>query len=441
MKLRDYQIEFINNTKYLFKQGYTRVLSVLPCGGGKTLSFAVMCNLHISKNKNNYVWFLVHRKELIDQAIATFMLNNIPLDNVLIAMVQTVSRHLDDYKQPTMIIFDEAHHCASKTWTRIIDKYNNVPIIGLTATPCRLDGRPLGDVFQAMTVGITAKELIKLGYLCEYDYYAPKINLQDAEWEIKGSDYDMQSVEESFNKSQIYGDVLKYINNNKKIIIYSPTIKFSKELCSMIPGAIHFDGDTPKQERDEIIRKFREGTIRILSNVNLIGEGFDCPDCDCVILLRPTMSTSLYIQQSMRCLRPAEGKRAIIYDLVGNVFRHGLPDEDRQWSLSKKMRQHKNTDTLNIRECKNCFRVYGGSNKICPYCGFDNGKTKKEIEIEQKAKLERITELKKKQERIEVGICKDFASLVALAKKRNYRNPAYWANTILYARNKKIKKI
>jgi len=436
VKLRDYQTESINNTRDLFRKGNKRVLTVLPCGAGKTVEFAYMCSRH-----QGYVWFLVHRKELVDQAKQTFIDNNISLDNVLIAMVQTVTRHIEDYKKPTMIIFDEAHHSTSKTWTRIIDAFPNVPIIGLTATPCRLDGKPLGDIYQAMTIGISARELIELGYLCKYDYYAPRINLEEANWEIKGSDYDMESVERSFDKTSIYGDVLKYIDNDKKTIIYSPTIAFSKKLVAGIPGAVHFDGETPEAERDEIIRKFRSGEIRVLSNVNLIGEGFDVPDCDCCILLRPTMSTALYIQQSMRCMRPRPGKRAVIYDLVGNVFRHGLPDEDREWSLSRKIKPHKNTDTLSIRECKNCFRVYSGNNRICPYCGFDNGKTRKQLEIEQQAELQRITELKKKQERMEVGMCKDFQSLLALGKRRGYKNPAFWANTILRARYQKLKKL
>lgn len=436
MKLRKYQEESIEATRDLFRKHNKRVLTVLPCGAGKTVEFAYMCNNH-----KGYVWFLVHRKELITQARDTFINNNISLDNVMINMVQTVTRHIDDYKKPTMIIFDEAHHSTSKTWTRIIDAFPDVPIIGLTATPARLDGRPLGDIYQAMTIGISARKLIELGYLSEYDYYAPRINLEDAKWEIKGSDYDMQSVESSFDKSHIYGDVLKYIKPERKTIIYCPTIKFSKALCENIPGAVHFDGDTPDDERKQIVEDFRTGKIRVLSNVNLIGEGFDCPDCDCVILLRPTMSVSLYIQQSMRCLRPAPNKRAIIYDLVGNVFRHGLPDDDREWSLTKKLKRQNNVDSLPIRECSHCFRVYPGHQRICPYCGFDNGKTKKEIEIEQQAELERITELKKKQERMEVGMCKDFQSLVALGKRRGYKNPTYWANTILQARYNKIRKL
>lgn len=409
---------------------------MLPCGAGKTVEFAYMCSRH-----KGYVWFLVHRRELVDQARDTFVNNNISLDNVLIAMVQTATRHIDDYKKPTMIIFDEAHHSTSRTWTRIIEAFPDVPIVGLTATPCRLDGKPLGDIYQAMTVGISTRELIEQGYLSKYDYYAPKINLEDANWEIKGSDYDMRSVESSFDKAAIYGNVLKYVDPNRKTIVYCPTIKFSKQLQANIPNSVHFDSDTPKEERKRIVEDFKSGKIRCLLNVDLIGEGFDCPDCDTVILLRPTMSTALYIQQSMRCLRPAPNKRAIIYDLVGNVFRHGLPDDDRNWSLTKRIRHYKNKDELKIRECKNCFRVYKGNNRICPYCAFDNGKTKKEIEMEEKAELERITELKKKEERMEVGRCRTFEELFWLAVKRKYKNPIYWANTILRSRNNKIKKI
>ena len=336
-----------------------------------------------------------------------------------------------------MIIFDEAHHSTSTTWTRIIDAFPDVYIIGLTATPARLDGRQLGDIYQAMTVGISAKELIAKGYLCQYDYYAPKINLEDASYKIKGSDYDMLSVEEEFNKKAIYGDVLKYIDKSRKTIIYCPTINYSKQLVSHIGDiAKHFDGDTPHNERDDIIRKFKNGEIRVLSNVNLIGEGFDCPDCDTVILLRPTMSITLYIQQSMRCLRPAEHKRAIIYDLVGNVFRHGLPDDDREWSLTKSIKQHKHTDIILIRECKNCMRVYSGVQRICPYCGFDNGKTLKEIETETKVELQRIEQLEKKERKAEVNRCRDFKSLYELAKQRGYKNPAGWARLRLYIRNK-----
>ena len=446
MKLRLYQSNLIINTRDAFRQSKTRVLSVAPCGAGKTIMFAYMCNEHIKKFEGGYVWFLVHRQELIDQTVECFQLNNLSLDKVMIGMVQTVSRHLDRYPKPSMIIFDEAHHSAAKTWMRIIEEYPDVPLIGLTATPCRLDGAPLGDIYQSMVIGPSADELIELGYLAPYEYYAPHINLEDAKWETKGSDYDMQSVEKVMDARCIYGDVIKYIDLNKKTIIYSPTIKFSQAIVDKINNkyglniAAHFDGNTSNKDRKDIINRFRRGEIKVLSNVDLIGEGFDVPDCDCCFLLRPTMSVSLYIQQSMRCMRPAPDKIAYVYDFVGNVYKHGMPTEKRDWSLtsSVKIRNKSDDKELIVRECKQCFRVYKGGNRICPYCGHDNGKTRKEIEQDAKMELERITALNKKQERREVGMAATLEQLIAIGKKRGYRNPVYWARQVLKGRNKRI---
>ena len=436
MKLRDYQVDLVNKTRQCYRKS-NKVLAVLPCGGGKTVMFAFVCQSHLEKNPDGYVWFLVHRQELIDQTIRTFDENGISRDRVLIAMVQTVSRHLDRYLAPSLIIFDEAHHATAKTWTRITDYHINSPTIGLTATPCRLDGSSLGNIFGALSVGVSAKWLIEHKYLSEYDYYAPKIDFDEASWKIKGSDYDLDTVSASMDKPKIYGDIKKYIDPNRKTIIYAPSIKFSKTLEAMLGDICkHFDGDTPKEERRKIISDFREGKVRVLTNVNLIGEGFDVPDCDCCILLRPTMSVALYIQQACRCLRYQTGKRAVIYDLVGNVYKHGMPTDDRPWSLDKpvKVRNRTNDKELLVRTCSNCYRVYEGQARICPYCGHDNGKTKAQIKIEEQAELQRIEELERKRERQEVGMCRDFASLVELGRRRGYKNPAYWARSVLNGR-------
>lgn len=439
MKLRDYQISLINQTR-LDSLKSNRVLAVLPCGGGKTVMFAYICASHLQKNPNGYVWFLVHRQELIDQTIKTFDENGISRDRVLIAMVQSVSRHLDRYLSPSLIVFDEAHHATAGTWTKIVNAHFHSPIIGLTATPCRLDGSSLGSIFGVMSIGVSAKWLIEHKYLSEYDYYAPAVDFDEAAWKLKGSDYDLESVSISMDKPKIYGDILKYIDINRKTIIYAPTIKFSKKLEEML-GSIckHFDGDTPKEERKQIIEDFRSGKIRILTNVNLIGEGFDVPDCDCCILLRPTMSVALYIQQACRCLRYKIGKRAVVYDMVGNVYKHGLPTDDREWFLDRlvKVRNKSNDKDFLVRTCGNCYRVYAGQGRICPYCGFDNGKTKAELKIEHDMELKKIEALEKKKERIEVGMCLDLPSLVELGKKRGYKNPLAWAKFVMDGRRKK----
>lgn len=446
LKLRNYQTDFINNLRNAFKCGFKRVLGVLPCGAGKTISVAYMCVEHLKKRDNGYVWFLVHRQELIQQTIDTFNNNGIPTDNILIGMVQTISRHVDRYSQPSMIIIDECHHSTASQWLKIIDSYPTTPLIGLTATPCRLDGKPLGAIYEKLVIGVDSDYLLENGYLSQYDYYAPKTNIKDGDYKIKGSDYDMADVVDRFEKAKIYGDVLSKIDLTRKIIIYSPSVAYSRNLVQIINEhfkavvAVHFDGDTPDKERKQIISDFKNGKIRILSNVDLIGEGFDVPDCDCVMLLRPTKSTALYIQQSMRCLRPAFNKHAIIYDFVGNVFRHGMPTDKREWSLSDvvKCKNPSSVPELLVRECKSCYLVYKGNARICPYCGHDNGKTKAQIEQEEQAELERIKAVERKKQRQEVGMCRDYDSLVMLAKKRGYKNPAYWAQTIINARHNKI---
>lgn len=437
--LRPYQLDMINNVRNAFRQRLNRVLAVLPCGAGKTVCFAYMAENHILKNpQKNKVWFLVHRQELIEQTIETFKRFNINMNNILVGMVQTMANHLDDYEKPTLIIFDEAHHSTANTWLKIINKYSDVAVVGLTATPCRLNGDNLGSIYDNMCVGIESSELIKMRYLADYDYYAPKLDIMMPK--VKGADFDVSEIE---YKSMIYGDILKYIDTNKKTIIYCPNIRFSKMLEEEINAvydneAVHFDGGTDKNTRARIIHDFRCGKIKILLNVDLIGEGFDVPDCDCVFLLRPTMSTALYIQQSMRCLRPNGDKKAVIYDFVGNVYRHGMPTDKREWSLEKKVRCRNISGEPDIltRMCSKCFRVYAGINPVCPYCGSNNGKTKRQIEQDEKAELERIEKVEKRKKRQEVGMTQSLESLIELGKKRGYKNPYYWAQNIIKGRNK-----
>ena len=414
--LRNYQENIIEKCRRAFKQGYRRPLVVLPCGGGKTICFAFMAHNHKGKT-----WFLVHRKELLDQAKSIVG----EADNIFIGMVTTALKKAPF--EPTMIIFDEAHHATANTWKKIIDAYPDAYMIGLTATPCRLDGSPLGNIFDCLIEGVDSEWLIENKYLAPYEYYAPSINMMLPK--MKGADFDTSQIE---YKSVIYGDINKYISD-KKTIIYCPNIAFSQAIARQV-GGVHFDGNTPKTQRDQIIHDFRNGKIKILCNVDLIGEGFDVPDCECVMLLRPTMSVALYIQQSMRCMRYVEGKTAIIYDFVGNCHRHGLPTDKHQWSLDKKIKIRNSNGVPDIitRMCQKCYRVYSGINPICPYCGHDNHKTQKQIAIEQQAELEQI----KKIERREQGRAHTYEQLVALGKKRGYRNPAYWAKCIINGRNR-----
>jgi superfamily II DNA or RNA helicase len=188
-------------------------------------------------------------------------------------------------------------------------------------------------------------------------------------------------------KAAIYGDTVetyKRLADGKQTIVYCASVKASKETARAFVRAgytsVHLDGETPQKERIEAVEAFRRGEINVLCNVDLFGEGFDVPDCGCVILLRPTKSLSLFIQQSMRSMRYREGKHALIIDHVGNVFEHGLPDDAREWTLVDKKRKAKNA--VHIRECPICFAVIPATAGVCSYCGNEfSAKDRKHLEV------------------------------------------------------------
>lgn len=400
----------------------------MPCGGGKTVMFAYMAREHVKKG--GYVHFYVHRRELLDQTIETFEKANIPMDNIYVGTVQRRTAH--DIP-PTLIVFDEATHATAKQWTNIINRYPDAFIVGLTATPIRLDGRNLADIFDILIEGVNADWLIENNYLAPYDYYAPKLNsisYDDFVYNASGTEFDNVAIGDIMLKRKIYGDIYKYIDPVRKTIIYSPSVAFSQSL-----GITHLDGTTPAKKRREIVSKFKSGEIMAITNVDLFGEGFDVPDAEVIILLRPTQSLALFIQQTMRGMRYKPDKRATIYDLVGNVFTHGLPTEYDNWQLDagRVINKRGGADEVLVRECKKCYLIYRGNNRICPYCGHDNGKTQAEIKQEQ-IELERIESINKRRE---VGRRQTLEDLIELGKKRGYKNPHGWAYYIMKGRNKK----
>lgn len=370
--LRDYQIDMLTRLKKAYlKNNGRRKLVVLPCGAGKTVCFASMARDSQAKGKT--VWFLVHRRELLDQTVETFQRFGIEMNSIHLGMVQSVARHINAMPKPDFIIFDEAHFSQARTWQKIVETYPDAYYVGLTATPVRLDGKPLGDTYDEMIVGITTQELIERGLLANYNYWSRPLVNTDA-FHTKRGDFDAKEVAQAFDDVDVFGDVVdnyRRIANGKKTICYVDSIEHSIEVAKNFNDAgitaVHFDGSTPDKQRRDIVKKFRDGEITILCNVDLISCGFDVPDCECCILLRPTQSTALFIQQSMRALRPLPGKKAEIIDHVDNVARHGLPDQPRQWSLEGKMKKPKPGE-VPIKTCPKCFMVVNSSTRICPGC-------------------------------------------------------------------------
>lgn len=371
--LREYQQELIDNFFKALDDGYTAPCIVLPCGGGKSVIIAEIAKIYTLMERQ--VLFLVHRKELCGQIFSTFIKYGVDMEYCQIAMVQTTVRRLNKIKRPDLIITDENHHSLAKTYRKIYD-YFKCPRVGVTATPERMDGSGLKDVNDKLIVGVTAKWLIENNYLSPYDYYAPGFKLP--KFHTRNGDFIQSEVAQYFSKNQkkVYGKVIEHyrrLADGKQGICYLPTVEVSKSITKDFNThgiiAEHIDGETPKKERDNIIKRFRDGEIKILCNVDIISEGFDVPDCECVILLRPTKSLILYTQQAMRCMRYKPQKRAIIIDHVNNIDRFGFPDSDREWLLDGHPHKKREGGEQPLKVCKNCFAAVPINTLVCPKCG------------------------------------------------------------------------
>lgn len=442
MELRDYQTHILDQVKAHMRAGERRLLIVSPTGSGKTVLVAHM--LKSAARKGNKSWFAVHRRELIMQSIRTFhqvgvkhgvISTNFPENRnnpIQLVSVQTIARRIGKYDSPNIIILDEGHHAAAGTWRKLFDNYPRAFFVLLTATPERLDGKGLKEYANVMINGPSVSQLISDGYLSDYKAYAPPSQIDTAG--LKKSMGDFQKSALGKRAIVTTGDAVKEYKSRacgKKAIAFCANIEHSKHVVNAFNSAgisaAHVDGTTDAKERDRKIKLFKEGKINVLSNVELFGEGFDVPSIEAVILLRPTQSLSLHLQQVGRALRPADGKsHAIIIDHAGNLERHGLPDQPRLWSLlGKKERLKNEKETITrVRTCPTCFATQLASSFICRFCGSDV-KTQKEIEIIEKEQELQELELTKMREKWEVrrerSQINSYEDAVEFGKRRGYK--------------------
>lgn len=437
LTLRDYQIDIIRRTHESMRT-HKRPVVCLPTGSGKTVLFAWMADQ--TQRKQNTVWFLVHRRELMEQTIDTFDRFQIPRDRIYIGMVATVANHPDKWPKPDLIIFDEGHHAAATTWGRIIERFPDAWIIGLTATPCRLDGKPLNSIYDDLIVGITPTELIQMGYLSRYRYFAPAV-ADLSGLKRKGAEFDQDQAAEMLMKRAVFGDVIEHWRkyaDGLQTIVYCSSIKHSQATAEAFLAdginAVHFDGTTPAAERQDIVAEFRAGNIKVLCNVDLVGEGFDVPDCWCCVLLRPTTSLGLFIQQAGRALRPQPDKTAIVLDHVGNYTRFGLPDDPREWSMESTVKpgpEYGKDGKLMVRVCQMCYYTFKSGPDCCPKCGAPIAMTRKEIENVKAIRLEEIKQgyRAKADERVkllDLNQCRTLTELQAYARQHGMKPGAAW---------------
>ncbi|MBD5429688.1 DEAD/DEAH box helicase [Lactobacillus sp.] len=399
-KLFDYQQKLVTEIRKALIDGNQSVLIVSPPGSGKSVVIAEIARL--TTLKGNRVMFTVHKKELVKQIRETFIKQNVDMKLCTIMTVGKIKNRLSILPRPNLIITDETHHSLAKTYQKIYDYYSDVPRLGFTATPWRLSGQGLSEIYDVMIEGKAVKWLIDHHHLAPYKYWCSEDGNRELLKKSSTGDFTQASMDE-FSKYIIRGDIVKnWIEHgeNRKTIIYCHSIQFSQEVVKAFNdagiNAIHVDSKTPSKKRDQIMEDFRNGKIKILSNVDLISEGFDVPDCGCVVLLRPTASLVLYLQQAMRCMRYQPGKEAIIIDQIGNVHSFGAPATERKWSLeARKRKNNASNEGPSIRECPQCYAWFEPvkSKNICPICGFKVPveERKDKIEVDEKAKLTKFT--------------------------------------------------
>ncbi|EAD4763430.1 DEAD/DEAH box helicase [Listeria monocytogenes] len=398
----------------------------LRLGAGKSVILSEIIRM-TTHNKNN-VLFLVHRKELIDQIRNTLTMNDVDMNFVNLGMVQTVVRRLEKTSEPALIIIDESHHVLANSYKKIINHFSNAKVVGFTATPVRINGGGLGDINDMLIEKVNVKWLIENQFLAPYKYFAPEI-VQTETLDIKRTgEFDMTGLDDQFNKRMIWGDVIKHyqkLANGEQAILYASSLyqseKMAMSFASVDITSAHIDGETPKSIRDDVIKRFREGKIKVLCNLDLIGEGFDVPDCSTVIMLRPTQSLSLYIQQSMRGMRYRPEKTSIIIDHVGNVSRFGLPDMERTWTLEPKKGSNSKKAEAPVKICPDCFMTVLSSNKQCEHCGHEFKVEAKPIQIDDAAELQEITEPIFQVDYSSPNDCKNMKELYEYAKQHNYK--------------------
>ena len=390
-KLRNYQQKTVNDVYQSMKRGNHRIIVQQPPRTGKTVIMAEIARR--TTTKGNRVMFIIHRKEVLNQAKETFKAQNVDMSLATMGMVQTLTRRVSRLPAPQLILVDEAHHALAKSYQRILQAFPKAYVLYFTATPIRTGHQQLDLIADDLIVGQSIKWLTQHGFLAPFKYYGLG-DIDRSKLRKAHGDYSSDSMNEAISH-QIYGHIVdqyQRLAKCKQAVVYCHSIVSAKEVTTKFHEAgitaEEIDGDTDKKVRDKIVQRFRDQKLTILVNVNLFTEGVDLPNVDCVIMARPTSSLALYLQFSMRCLNPRKGKTAIIIDHVDNFLNFGLPNNDRDWNEAIKTRdkrkQSKQDNGPAICQCKFCFGVFYRKemqDNCCPLCGHRLDPEKEDYKI------------------------------------------------------------
>ena len=384
--LRPYQATAIENVKRAIRSGSRRVLVCAPTGSGKTLTAGAI--ILGARAKGKRVLFVAHRKELVDQSVTALCRLGVTTVGVIragdkrrdssqpvqVASIQTLARRSRMTPSPDIIFIDECHRAASRSYVEhLYEAYPEAIVLGLTATPCRADGKPLAGSFDLIVPVASYSQLIAGGFISEPLVYSTPLLPDLTTVRTSSGEYNQEDLEAAVNKGALIGNIgaeWQKRASDLRTVVFAVSVAHSLAIVEMFRAlgvaAEHLDGNTAEAERAAILQRLETGATQVVSNCNVLSEGWDQPSVKCIVLARPTKSLALYMQSAGRGLRPFSGLTPIVLDHGGNVDRHGLPHQDREWSLTAKP---KRIGVAPSRVCEECFGHILASARACPLCG------------------------------------------------------------------------
>ena len=381
MLLRDYQCDICSQVSDAFDK-HRSVMVQMPTGTGKTMVLAELVKRLMMKDEGIRILIVAHRRELIEQIKATVKRMGLNADNqlsvinnqtIIVESIQTISRRIDalDFI-PSLVVIDEAHHALAKTYKMMWDAWPDARFLGLTATPCRLNGKGFTDLFDILVQSWDIPTFIKAKWLSTYDFVSIKADSRTQQLisslKKRGADgdYQVKEMDAVLNKrpsiERLYNCLMEFARNRKGFV-YAINIDHARSIAeyyqSQGVNAVAIDSHTPVKERERIISSFRSGGLQVLVNVDIFSEGFDCPDVEFIQLARPTLSLAKYLQMVGRGLRPSKGKtNCMIIDNVGLYRVFGLPSQIWDWKsafegrlrMKDDLRLRMKNESLNSRD-------------------------------------------------------------------------------------------
>ena len=373
MLLRDYQTDICSRVSDAFDK-HRSVMVQMPTGTGKTMVLAELVKRLMMKDEGLKILIVAHRRELIEQIKATVKrmglnTNNHPsiINNqtIIVESIQTISRRIATIEfAPSLVVIDEAHHALAKTYKMMWDAWPDVKFLGLTATPCRLNGKGFTDLFDVLVQSWDIPTFIKAKWLSTYDFVSIKADSRTQQLisslKKRGADgdYQVKEMDAVLNKrpsiERLYNCVMEFARNRKGFV-YAINIDHARSIAeyyqSQGVNAVAIDSHTPVKERERFISSFRSGELQVLVNVDIFSEGFDCPDVEFIQLARPTLSLAKYLQMVGRGLRPSKGKtNCMIIDNVGLYRVFGLPSQIWDWKSAFEGRMKMREERLKMKD-------------------------------------------------------------------------------------------